>query len=157
MFEMWVSYMEGYLSMVLIAANVSGLVFNSISDLRTREISLTAAGITGACGLLCRVALLSDFSADAVLGLMPGLICLLLAKITRESIGYGDGWVLLGTGIGMGGQYMLSMCMLALFAAGLFALVLIVCFHKGRKYQLPLVPFLLLGYLCTLFVSWTCG
>lgn len=145
--------MGNYVSIVLIFANISGLLINAISDLRTREISLAVVGVTGACGIICRVIMLSDITTDAALGLIPGLICLTLARMTKESIGYGDGWVLLGTGIGMGGQYMLSMCMMALFAAGLFALVLIVCFHKGRKYQLPLVPFLLLGYLCTLFAS----
>ncbi len=134
----------------VLLVNMLSLIANSIYDWRMRRVSLILVGVTAAAGLAWRVGTGNLFAWDVLWGLLPGVVILLLAMLTRESIGYGDGWVLLASGIGLGGTYMLTMCVIAFVAAGLWSLVLIVCFHKGRKYEMPFLPFLLLGYGVTL-------
>ena len=125
-----------------------GLIVNTILDARSRRISLIAAGVTAACGLCWRLAEGSLLSWNVLLGLLPGVLWLLLAKATKESVGYGDAWVLLAAGIVLGGEDMFFMCTAAIFLAGVIALILLVFFHKSKKYQMPFLPFLMVGYLC---------
>ncbi len=134
--------------MILLIITLIGLVVNTILDAKSRKISLVVAGITGACGLCWRLAEGSLLTWDVLLGLLPGMLWFLLARATKESVGYGDAWVLLAAGIVLGGEDMLYMCTAAIFLAGIIALILIVVFHKSKKYQMPFLPFLMVGYLC---------
>ena len=72
---------------------------------------------------------------------------LVLGRIFQGSIGYGDGLVLIDTGILLGAPDNLELFFTALFFAGIFALVGCVFFHKKRKDTFPFVPFLLIAYV----------
>ncbi|MCC8168655.1 MAG: prepilin peptidase [Clostridiales bacterium] len=133
---------------------LTGLAVNTFFDAKSRNISLIVVGITAACGLCWRLATGSLFTQDVLMGLLPGIIWLLLAKVTRESVGYGDAWVLLAAGLVLGGNDMLLMCTVAIFLAGIIALVLLVFFHKGGKYEMPFMPFLMVGYICVFAVQY---
>lgn len=79
-------------------------------------------------------------------GVGVGLIFLLMSKVTREGIGYGDSWGILSLGIYMGfGQ------LVAVLAGTLFILVIVsivvLCVKKmSRTYCIPFFPFLTIGY-----------
>lgn len=81
-----------------------------------------------------------------VLRFVPGLVCLGLGWLTKEGIGYGDGLMLLCLGCFLSLQQLLSVCLSALTLAGIAAMLLLLVFHKGRKTEIPFVPFLLAGY-----------
>lgn len=125
----------------------AGLGVNTILDIWKKEISVAVVLLMSVTGLFWRI-VYQDFSIVSLIwGLLPGMIGLLIAVITNESIGYGDVWMLLGLGFVLRGEEMLTLSMVALLAAGIWALVLICLFHKEKKYEIPFVPFLLIGYL----------
>lgn len=82
-----------------------------------------------------------------VLGLLPGIFMLILAWSTRESIGYGDGLVILGMGCFYALGEIMGIVMIAITIAGITALGLLVFGHKNRKSEFPFVPFLLGAHL----------
>ncbi len=125
-----------------------GLIVNTVIDAKKRQISLVVTALIGICGLCWRILDASLFTTDVLLGLVPGLLWFIMAKATNESLGYGDAWVLIAAGFVLGGSDMLLMCSVAIFIAGICALVLLTVFRKGRKYQMPFMPFLMAGYIC---------
>lgn len=97
-------------------------------------ICLRAGGVMGEVNLL-----------SVALSLTPGAAFFLLGFVTREKVGYGDGWVLLMIGLFLD----LSRCFLILLT-GLFmessaALILLVFRKVRRDKEIPFCPFLLLG------------
>ena len=75
------------------------------------------------------------------LGLLPGIFMLILAWSTRESIGYGDGLVILCMGCFYALGEMMAIVMIAITIAGIAALGLLIFGHKNRKSEFPFVPF----------------
>ena len=81
--------------------NAVMLAFCSIQDIREKEVSLWKLKIYGI--LAAAVSIWKLFSPKDDLpvlifrlfaGLLPGIFLLILARITREAVGYGDGLVL---------------------------------------------------------------
>ena len=77
------------------------------SDIRKKEISVISSFICGSVALLLRIAMgLLRPQADAVqfllTAILPGCVLLLIGKITRQEIGYGDGILLLVCGLCLG-------------------------------------------------------
>ena len=81
------------------------------------------------------------------LGLLPGIFMLILAWSTRESIGYGDGLVILCMGCFYALGEMMAIVIIAITIAGIAALGLLIFGHKNRKSEFPFVPFLLGAHL----------
>lgn len=130
-----------------VAVVFSGLIANSIWDIRRRKISLAVTALLGIVGIVLRISLQEIQFADIAMALSPGVLCLLLAAVSREKVGYGDGLLLLATGCCLKGQEMLAVWMMALGLAGLWALILCIFFHRGKGYEIPFVPFVFLGFL----------
>lgn len=122
------------------------LGYFSVEDILKRELNgllLTLAGAAGIFFLICEGAC-QDW--QVVLRFLPGLASLGLGWLTKEGIGYGDGLMLLCLGCFLSLPQLLNVCLTALTLAGLAAILLLLVFHKGRKEELPFVPFLLAGY-----------
>ena len=154
----WAEYLCGMQQeesvVILQIITLIGLAVNTVFDTKSRKISLVVVGVTAFCGLCWRMGEGSLFTWEVLWGLVPGLLWFLLARVTGESVGYGDAWVLLAVGIVLGGSDTLLMCTAAVFLAGIIALVLLVFFHKNRKYQMPFLPFLMAGYLCVCVIQY---
>ncbi len=127
-------------------ATLVGLGWNSILDLKERRISIWFTAIYGIVGLALRLGK-GDNLLQIGLSLLPGIFFLGFAKISCQRVGYGDGLIMLAIGCYLPLSNMLYLCMLAIFAAGVVALILCVFFHKGKNYELPFVPFLLISFL----------
>ena len=89
---------------------------------------------------------------ELAMGLVPGAFVLVLAFVTRESIGAGDGLVLCMLGLFCGWRQCLAVFGMALVLSAVLAMVLVVCRRAGRKTELPFLPSLFGGYL--LFCLW---
>lgn len=82
-----------------------------------------------------------------IICLLPGMIMLVLAFLTKEQLGYGDGMVLILMGCL---QEMRSLCVVLLYAFfGAACVSGILCLFKkaNRKTKLPFLPFLFLTQL----------
>lgn len=130
-----------------------GLLGLGIEDLWKKQISSLPLLLLAVAGGGISLALGDWGDGTALWRLLPGCVMLLLAWLTRESIGYGDGFVVLCLGCFLDVWEILNICMAALTLSGLAALFLLLVKKKNRKTQMPFVPFLLVGYGMQLLLS----
>ncbi|MDD2972333.1 MAG: prepilin peptidase [Lachnospiraceae bacterium] len=129
---------------------ISLLVITSISDLKRKRISNRVLIIYGI--LLLPVLLWRCYQGRWELlkcvpwGVIPGLICLVLGKITREGIGFGDGYLIGIIGMYMGLSKIVGVVIIAFFLIALCSMVLMMIKRVSRKTELPFVPALLVAY-----------
>lgn len=69
---------------------------------------------------------------------------------TRGQIGKGDCFLLGFVTIGMEGWQIVMVLFLSFVFAGIFGGLLMIVRKKGRKYQIPFAPFVLVGYVLTI-------
>ena len=123
---------------------ISMLAIQSVWDWRYRQIPIAVTLAGGVIGLL--LSLMRERSLmDLCMGLVPGLVCLGLGWITREAIGYGDGFLLCAMGMYKSLEDIVGIIVLASSLAGILGMVLIIFCKKKGKDQIPFVPFLLVG------------
>lgn len=126
------------------------LIIASISDIRNKKISnhlLIAFGILVIPVFFWRCYHGQFLAAKSVpWGVLPGLVCLLLGKITRESIGYGDGYLISIIGMYMGLSKTIGLVITALFFIGLFSIGMLLFQKANRKTQIPFIPALLMAF-----------
>ena len=138
---------EGVLQSVQMWIMMGGLGILSIEDLKWKKLHSLPIAAIGIIGIVFSVITDAWMHGGWWLGWIPGILVLFFAWLTKESIGYGDGLVILS----MGGFYsaveLCSVLLLAVTIAGVGALILLVFFRKNRKTQLAFVPFLLCAHL----------
>ena len=123
---------------------ISMLAIQSVWDWRYRQIPIAVTLAGGVMGLL--LSMMRERSLmDLCMGMVPGLVCLGLGWITREAIGYGDGFLLCAMGMYKSLEDIVGIIVLASSLAGILGMVLIILCKKKGKDQIPFVPFLLVG------------
>ncbi|SHN61229.1 leader peptidase (prepilin peptidase) / N-methyltransferase [Butyrivibrio hungatei DSM 14810] len=132
------------------------LVIASIEDIRKREISGTVllglAGVSLVCSVLSVYRGQSTFS-DVAMSLLPGAVVILLAWITREGIGYGDGLLLIAMGPVIGLRGIVMGLVIAFFAGGVLSIILMIFKKVGKRYSFPFVPFMTIGMVVSCFAK----
>ena len=88
-------YMEQFKELVLI----SGLLFNSIMDIRKKRVSVVVIIIMCVCAVVYNFYYNLFALPESLLSFVPGIIMLILAFLSDESIGYGDGVLMLCLGL----------------------------------------------------------
>lgn len=122
------------------------LLVEGIRDLRRREISVISCAVVILSGILLQL-WKQDLSLFGILsGVLMGGGMFLLSFLSRESIGYGDGLVMLAIGILLGGQDTAKLFCGALFLCGIVSGVLFLCRKVKRKSRIPFVVFLFPTY-----------
>jgi leader peptidase (prepilin peptidase)/N-methyltransferase len=89
-----------------------------------------------------------DFNVIVVcLSFIPGLIFLLVAKVSKEKIGLGDGWLFLIVAgwIGTGDTW--TIWAHSLLLSTFFSIVMLVLKKYKLQSQLPFIPFIWLAHL----------
>lgn len=127
------------------------LAVNSWIDFRTREISLVLTAAYGVFGILYSIFQgrpVGDILIPAGLGMM----FLAAGFLSHEAVGTGDGWVLAALGMLLSTEiYVRMLCMGLFFAACWSGILLVVC-KKSRKTEIPLIPFLMAGYIGAILI-----
>jgi len=120
------------------------MLIHCITDMKYKKVSmeLTIMGIgVGIISWILDV-VKGSFAYEQCLALLPGVFCLIIGKIKREAIGYGDGMIMFMLGFFYKWD---SLCIIGMYAclfASVVALICLVIFHKSKNYELPFVPFL---------------
>lgn len=121
------------------------LLIQSICDIRWKKIPLcvTVAGV-----VIGSMFFFWENKSWLELGLssLPGVMCLLFSKISREALGYGDSYLLCMMGFFYSVEELLFILLLAMGLAGVVGVFLLIVWKKSRKYELPFVPFLFIAY-----------
>lgn len=117
----------------------------ALQDIRTKTIPFWMLAAAGS------VAILSS-SVDIMDGiikwyawipaLIPGLSLLLIAYLSKEAIGYGDGLMILLLGPVFGLTRMTAGVCLAFFLSSFFSIALMMLHKAKRKTTFPFIPFL---------------
>lgn len=135
---------------------VKGLVclllsLNGYLDWKKQEISLISLLVFGAAGVGVNLYFRYQHPGEALGGIGIGVFVILLAFLTKEAIGVGDGLLLSVTGLflGFAENFQLLLSGLILCAAVMGTGILLGI--KKKEERLPLVPFLLLAYLGGIF------
>lgn len=122
------------------------LAFSSWKDWKQKEISLFLTVIYGIVGLgvsICTERAVTDWM------LPVGFACVILAVsiLTSGEIGLGDGWMFVALGTMLTTESFVKTTCIGMLAAAVYAGIMLVVLKKGRKTEIPLIPFLLLGYI----------
>ena len=119
-------------------------------DYRKKEIPLILPVIGFVPALAISLILKSPTLLELALGIAVGGIALLLAKFTKQAIGYGDGMILICTGAALGFIKNLIMLALALIIAACACALLMFIKRKKKKDEVAFIPFLFCGYVATI-------
>ena len=110
------------------------LLLLSLQDIRDRELSFAVLLEFLGTGFTCVLVTGTEVC------LWPGIALLLLAAVSREKIGYGDGWLILGMGMWRPAEEIVSALLTGC----------VLCAGAGlirKEKELPFVPFLTAGYI----------
>lgn len=115
-------------------------------DWKKREISLLLTGIYGLIGLGLSI-YEGRTMEEWLVPLGVSMVMIAMSVLTRGEIGLGDGWIFLALGMMLTTESYIKTACIGMMAAAVYSGVLLVICRKGRKTEIPLVPFLLIGYL----------
>ena len=122
------------------------LLFSSFLDIRKREISIPVTLLFVLAGVVYSVRT-GRTMTDYLIPLGIGILILGGSVLTRGQVGMGDGWMLLALGCMLRMECYIQMACIGMLLAAAYSGVLMLVFRKNRKTEIPLVPFLLLGYV----------
>lgn len=122
------------------------LAMNSWLDIRRREISLFLTVVYAGCGIIYSI-LQGRKIQDVLIPAGIGILFLAAGLISRGAIGAGDCWILLALGALLDTETYIRMLCIGFFLAAFWSGILLVIRRKSRKTEIPLVPFLLAGYI----------
>ncbi len=126
------------------------VITEGIRDCRRKEISLKVCIVFAAIGVMLAIPFWQSRWPDFIVGILTGVLLLVIARISRESIGYGDGVIILTTGVLLGGRRTILLLMYALFFCCLCALTRFLFRMANRKKRIAFVPFMIPSYLLIL-------
>ena len=132
------------------------LLLGTWQDIKKRKISrnyLLFGGILGAVIRIISYRKENLVFAEWLVAFFPGIIILVIAKLTKEKIGEGDGYILVVLANYMN---LWEICMLlqtAIIFTSLFALLLICNRKVSKEYPIPFLPFLWIAHM----VLWRIG
>lgn len=126
------------------------LFWGAWQDLRRKKIENRYLWIGGIGGLVFRGIGLAAGTVtirEWSYALIPGILLLVIAKVTNEKIGYGDGLVFFV----LGNFFMLleiwMILQTAIFLGMIFSLILLCSKRVSKKYQIPFLPFLWISHM----------
>ena len=122
------------------------LLFSSFLDIRKRKISIPVTLLFGLAGVVYSVRT-GRTMTDYLIPLGIGILILVGSVLTRGQVGMGDGWMFLALGCMLRMECYIQMACIGMLLAAAYSGVLMLVFRKNRKTEIPLVPFLLLGYV----------
>lgn len=128
------------------------VVVCSVFDIRRKEVPVLLVGVFGLLALIAAIIRKSELY-PLLYSFIPGAAMLALSLCTRESIGYGDGLIVLVLGVFLGLGQCWAVVLSGLILSAAAGLVLLI-FHKvNGKTRIPFIPFLAAGLGVVVFVQ----
>lgn len=106
----------------------------SIEDMRKGQLSLAVIAELGMTGLIRLI------WSHGTAAWLPGIFLLWAGYISKERIGYGDGWLILALGAWLSAEELFRLLGLGFLYCVVFGVV-------SGKQELPFVPFLTAAYI----------
>ncbi len=121
-------------------------------DWRTKQISCLSLLLMAILVLVLRVVFVEDTIWSTLGGVAVGISFFFISKYSRESVGYGDSWLILLLGIFLGGKMIMEVICIASFLAALFSIGYGLVRGWNRKNTIPFIPFLTVAYVGVLLL-----
>lgn len=121
------------------------MLTGSVIDIKKKELPLALLVLFGLAAAVCTGITGEKEWRDILYSFIPGAALLALGMCTRESIGYGDGLVVLILGLLTGLKGCLVIVSIGFVVSSVFAMVLLVFRKVKGKSRLPFLPFLTIG------------
>lgn len=130
------------------------LGIGSIQDIRKKRVGLPVILAGAAAALIIRYQEPAGSTGieEYLLGLVPGAVLAALAAVSKQAVGLGDALMVAVMGLYTGMKQVWAELMAACLLAFAAALILLIIFKKGKKYELPFLPFLLAAHLIMLCI-----
>lgn len=122
------------------------LGYFSYWDIRTRKLPARALLLFLAAGIPVLISRIVETGWMEGFSLLPGVFFWLISRISCGDLGMGDAWMVLGMGLYLSWQEMLVSLILSTFLSMIWAGSLFLKRRDGKE-TLPLLPFLLAGYI----------
>ena len=116
------------------------LLYESLVDIRRKEVTVVPIALVGACGVLCNYLLYARSPGWILLGTLTGFGLLLIALVTGQQIGYGDGLLFLTVGLCLGLEKSLLLLWCSLLLTGGIGVLAVGLHRQARTARLPLCP-----------------
>ncbi len=127
------------------------MVVCAVTDIKRKELSMRLFALLGIIAATGCIWGQNREMLTVVAGVIPGILLIVLAKITEQSIGYGDGIILAELGLLTGAGKCMLILAAALAMAGIFSLIIVVVKKVDRRHRIPFVPFLAIAFLTSCF------
>lgn len=118
------------------------IFLEGMRDFFHRKVSVVTVAVIAIMGVILHIFEGGLMWISALSGALIGVVFLLIAKITREGIGYGDGWMITATGIVLGFRRNFLLLCCALILCAIVSVFLLIFRKAGKKTELPFVSFL---------------
>ena len=119
----------------------------SIWDVIKREIPIWYLTVGTLGVVVLQLVCGSERGSVLVFGSITGIIFLVISRLSREGVGYGDSWMIFILGIFLGIWKLLVVLGIAFLGATVVAGIGMAGHWFNRKSRIPFYPFLLIGFL----------
>lgn len=119
----------------------------TITDLKIKKVYQSVCIVNYTVAVIVRLVLSQMPFKSFVEGIALSGVLLIISVLTKQSIGYGDIWVILALTAILKVQYVVEILVLSLFICCIFSLILLLIKRVNMKSRLPFVPFLLVSNL----------
>ena len=117
----------------------------SIADIKEKAVPCIFLAVFGMIAFIYAVRSGEKEWIHILYSLIPGVFLLMVGMCTKESIGYGDGWVVMALGLLIGADACFVTVCTGLSVSAFFSLILLVLHKVNGKSRLPFLPFLTIG------------
>lgn len=128
------------------------LIIETREDIENRELALEKLIFFLLIGLLLKIFWLHGNIAELLSGMSVGMVLLVVSYLSDEALGYGDGMVVLITGVLCGIKMTIVTVSFAFLFMSIAAMVLLVSNGFFYKERVPFVPCILAGFLGGIFL-----
>ena len=129
------------------------LIIGTFLDIKKRSVPVILLLIFGALALplSCFFGQIKDGALwDELSGLLLGLVFIGITVISEGKLGMGDSFVIMISGLYLGGLRATVMILYGMIAASLVSVFLLVVKRRSGKTELPFIPFLLSAFILQL-------
>ena len=126
------------------------LLWGAIQDLKEKKISLVYLKVGVVLGLLFFIGEIKRQNlivGEITLSFLPGIMFLFVAKISREKIGVGDGWLFLIVACWLGAKETWALWQMSLVLSSIYSFVMLITKKYSFSYCIAFVPFVWLAHL----------
>ena len=127
------------------------LMIESYYDLKYQRIPVRLLCLSGLAAVVYSAILQREVYVSCIMGACVGAFLLLLGKITKEGIGYGDGITFMLSGMLLGFRKNVLLLCVSLLLSAVFSIVLLVVKKGNRKTTFPFIPCVLIADVIVMF------